>query len=522
MTHDDELIERLRNTLETEASAITPTHQVPAVTGSSSLLPPPRPGPEPGPVYINGHPRRSWPRWPLALVAAAVVAAGVTLAALNWPSGHSSRIGVVSPPASTAPAGGKPAHAPVPTTVPAQAVTPAPTVPTPASSAPQTSLPTPVPAGFSPEAVTFVSSSQGWAAGWVPCSSGTCVGVVQTVDAGQTWVALSAPSISNASNDGGANLSIRFADPSDGWIYTSSPAQLWSTHDGGTTWQQVPLPIDAAQSTITALETSGGRVYAAVISPSASPSIQVESSPVGSDSWSTSDTGVSIGAGPGPGTQLVLQGSSGWLVEDDRTVVGGSTLSSSGSWQSWTPPCAQANGSVALAAANPSDLVAVCEEGEWGPAANLPAGSTTPSQWLFASTNGGASFQAVGALHPTSVGILPQVAIPSSSTIVVGETLASMTTSPAGGAVSAASASGPSVNLASGSATAAGASAAALSASFDGGHTWQTVYAATPGATWAYLGFTSLTQGVAIESTGQGSQLLMTRDGGHAWAPVLG
>jgi hypothetical protein len=265
-----------------------------------------------------------------------------------------------------------------------------------------------------------------------------------------------------------------------------------------------------------ALETSAGRVYAAVISIAASPNIQMESSPIASDSWTISDLGVPIGAGPVPSTQLVLQRSSAWLLENDRTVVGGSSLGAAGSWQRWTPPCAKANGGASLAASNPSNLVAVCEEGVWGPASNLPAGTSIPSQWLFASSNGGASFQPVASLHSTSIATLPLVATPSPGTVVVGETLEAA--SPLG-AVSPSAASTSSTKPTSASASMAGT--AGLSASFDGGHTWQTVYTARPGTTCTYLGFTTLTQGVAIESTATGSELLMTRDGGHTWTPAL-
>lgn len=157
-----------------------------------------------------------------------------------------------------------------------------------------------------------------------------------------------------------------------------------------------------------------------------------------------------------------------------------------------TAPCQTANGTATLAASTPANLVALCREGDWGRPNNLPAGTAFPSTWLFQSRDGGAGFQSVGHVAPNTRD-LQDVASPSPSTIVT-DGWAGAATTPAG----------------------------VLSASFDGGHTWQTVYRAAAGGTaWSYLGFTTLTQGVAIGSSPAGpSFLLMTTDGGHHWSQV--
>jgi hypothetical protein len=55
---------------------------------------------------------------------------------------------------------------------------------------------------------------------------------------------------------------------------------------------------------------------------------------------------------------------------------------------------------------------------------------------------------------------------------------------------------------------------------FDGGSSWQVVYT-DPGASaygpWSYLGFTTLSQGIALSLSGR---VVMTHDGGHTWTPV--
>jgi photosystem II stability/assembly factor-like uncharacterized protein len=475
---DDELVERLRRSLEMEAAAITPGP----------------PGEQPAAGYPAAGPLpRMRARWPLA-VAAAVVAAAVGLAVAYWPGGgSSSHIGIVSPgPSTSAPTSTPAPSSPVPTTRPTAATVapgtgaPATAVPSPAVSAiPATTVPAAaqVPAGFAPLSVTFVSAHQGWVAGAAPCGSRSCLTLARTLDGGRTWDPAPAPPLTVTNEvDATRGVTVRFGNASDGWIYMRQPASLWSTHDGGASWHRVAVPALTAQATIMAMEVAAGRVQLAVI-PDSSSTIHLEVSPVSSDRFADSDSGVSIGAGPVPTTQLVLQKSQGWLLEGDRTVVGGARLNGSASWTNWTPPCQTGNGPATLAASTPTDLVAVCLEGEWGPARNLPAGSRTPSAWLFRSSNGGAGFEPVGPLPGQIEAAM--VASPAPSTVVVG------------------------------------GAAPGLTASFDGGHSWQTVYRSEQVQTWSYLGFTTLTQGVAIGSGAGGTSLLaMTRDGGHTWTAV--
>jgi photosystem II stability/assembly factor-like uncharacterized protein len=300
---------------------------------------------------------------------------------------------------------------------------------------------------------------------------------------------VSAPSATiSANGSGGKVASVRFANRLDGWVYATNPTRLWSTHDGGATWHQIALTQITPDTDIMALEAAGGEVRLAAIIPN-DVTVHVESSPVHSDAWSDTDTGVPVGAGPVPSTQLVLQGTSGWLLEIDRTVVGGVRLDSAGQWKPWTPPCLKAFGPANLAASSAADLVAVCQEGVWGPAQNLPAGATTPSVWLFRSSDGGSTFQAVGSMPS---GVTPEaVASPSPATVVTAESVVN-TVTPTG----------------------------VLSASLDSGRTWQTVLRVSTVTNWTDLGFTTLTQGVVIGSEPTGPVFYMTRDGGAVWTAI--
>ncbi len=333
---------------------------------------------------------------------------------------------------------------------------------------------TPLPAGtFSVSSVTFVSPQVGWVLGGQHCNGSLlCLGLMRTENDGTTWTSVTPPPthLNYIEQPSGGVSQIRFANSQDGWAFDPD---LWATHDGGATWTQILLPgpssttyVVSPYDTIFSLETADGLVQAVVSNGNAE--MEIETSPIGVDDWTASPTTVEFGAGPAPMPQLVLQGSLGWLLEDDRTVIGGARLIN-GQWQPWQPPCLNVNGPALLAASSAQYLVAICDQGLWGPAS--PAGVRA-----YVSTNGGASF----GLLTTPVPSYGSVASPAPGVIVLpGE------------------------------------------ATFDGGATWTTVSAPTD---VKYVGFETSTQGVAIAVNGAGvipvGSLLMTFDGGHIWITV--
>lgn len=482
MTSDDELIERVRRTLRAEAAAL-------------------RPKPEEYPTQGEAQKARIIPlraRWPLGALAVAAAAAVIVALTVIPGGGKSHKIGTDYPASSTF------ATEPSTTTAVAVPTTMAPSgvglVPTTTSTVP----PSPVVAGFQPRSVTFVSPRVGWALGLAPCSSGSgnCLAMAQTFDNGASWSGVAAP---NAGPVDGT-VSLRFANGLDGWVYetTANSSELWSTHDGGAAWIQVTLPGHDAQGQIMALEVSGATARLIDVVPGAA--VELLSSPIGSDDWTAAPVTVPIGGGPVPSSQLMLQKSSGWMLENNRTVVGGASLASNGQWQSWTPPCANANGEGGLTASSTSDVAAICSEGVEGPSGQ--SGAVAGSNWLYTSTNGGASFQAVGPL-PSGYSASTELTSASSSTFVVA-TLADSDPGTAGSQT---------VHATAGAGD--GASVAVLLASFDGGHTWARVFSSTAVSDWTDLGFTSADQAVAIAISSMGtSELLMTYNGGHSWTPV--
>ena len=342
---------------------------------------------------------------------------------------------------------------------------------------PSPTSPDVIPADFQPLSVTFVSANMGWVLGSdLGCGSDPCPAiVVRTLDGGRTWTRIAAPPTSlDFAGDfqaGGGVSGLRFADPLDGWAFGPG---LWATHDGGLTWKQLTIP-GLPGGAVAALEASAGAVQ--VVAYDGNTTFRIASSPVSSAAWQLSALKVPVGAGPVPEVQLVLQGQTGWVLENDRVVTAGARLVGS-IWQAWQPPCLDVQGSATLAAANDRELNAVCEFGVWGPA---PGGQQ--GDHLYRSSDGGQTFVETGP----QLSVSGPIAAPSTSTIV------------------------------------AGGGQSQIVVSVDGGLTWNAASLPAESTSFyvGYLGFTTATQGVLITSdSGSRTQLLMTRDGGHTWTPV--
>lgn len=340
----------------------------------------------------------------------------------------------------------------------------------------------PVPAGFQPESVTFVSPQRGWVLGTAPCSHPVCTSVLRTTDGGRTWAGIPAPAAALGPGQEGSPgvAELRFADALDGWAFGS---ELWSTHDGGAHWTQVHLPGEhSLPASVVSLEAGSGVVYALDI-PGTQQSVggaaaQLYQTAPGSDSWvPVAGAGVpSAEAG-----RVIVSGSGVWMVV--QTSGGQAVFLSKGAsgWSRRRLPCGQP--SLTVAAATASDMATICAGGG--------AAGQQPKQ-LYLSSDGGQTWR------------------PISSAPMSGDTLGAAMASPSVVVVAAAS------------------GASFLYGTFDSGGTWSTVYEDTSGggSPWRDLGFTSVSQGVVVEGLQAGraglppNRLLMTRDGGHTWAAV--
>ena len=164
----------------------------------------------------------------------------------------------------------------------------------------------------------------------------------------------------------------------------------------------------------------------------------------------------------------------GWIIQNDRTVVNGARLVK-GVWRSWQPVCSGAVGPAYLAASSATDLVAACDVGAF---------STPAGVHLHVSSDGGLTFKESATPVPA------QQAYGIASADPTKIVIAASATNPLDGSV--------------------------LLGSFNGGASWMVV-AKPSRVSFSDLGFTTTTQGVVVTSAGQ---LLMTRDVGDSWAAV--
>src|ERR1700692_4285304 len=207
---------------------------------------------------------------------------------------------------------GTPSRSPTPSPS-AVGTTPRSLLPSPSPTALPSPTPLPAqasaPAGFEPNSVTFVSLEMGWVLGSAPCGSGTCLALVRTLNAGRTWSAVQAPPtlFSPASAPDQGVSQVRFADAHDGWAFGP---QLWSTHDGGAHWRESSL------TGVWSLEAAAGQVHAVAFEQSTD-DFAIESSVTTRDAWARTGA-LQLGAGPVPASDLVLQATTGWVVESER------------------------------------------------------------------------------------------------------------------------------------------------------------------------------------------------------------
>jgi photosystem II stability/assembly factor-like uncharacterized protein len=325
--------------------------------------------------------------------------------------------------------------------------------------------------------VSFVSTQDGWLLGQAPCGPSSCLSLLRTHDGGRSWSSIPTPAAvpANGSYVTGGVGQVRFADTSNGWLFNPD---LWSTHDGGATWSRSAVPDSA-----TALETNG-RQAVAVTFPTADathePGYSIWSTPVVADAWTSSSTTIPFGAGPVAVTQVVLHGAAGWILENDRTVIGAARLDAS-RWVTWQPPCLYGGGPANLAASTATDIVAVCSEGFWN--------DKPHAIHMYVSRDGGTTFRQAAAALPLESA---SPASPAPGVVFVTR----YTNQGADGIIE-------------------------VLATFDGGARWITVHRSSPNATVRYLGFTTSDQGVLIETDAQPrGRLLMTRDGGRHWVDV--
>jgi hypothetical protein len=322
----------------------------------------------------------------------------------------------------------------------------------------------PVPRGFRVASVTFVSADDGWVLGRVTkgCTHAPCTAVLRTTNSSESWASIPAPRYKVATGTSAGLRRIRFADDLDGYAYGS---ELWTTHTGGSSWQR----IKQVPGSITDLETSAGIVYAATTVTSSGKQ-EIYASAVHNDNWQRV-TALPEATGIGGLGDITLNGSAGWIILNNRLWA----TQNDATWTKESFRCGSGYGIGSVAAFSPTKITLLC-------VGNPGLGSTT--KVVYASSNGGASFTKVGTAPRGGDGGLLAEATPRHLFI----------------------------------ATASGASW--IYASTNGGRTWHTSKRIDDGGLgWNDFGFTTRTQGVAVEGTqaNGSSRLWLTRTAGRSW-----
>lgn len=332
----------------------------------------------------------------------------------------------------------------------------------------------PVPAGFVPYSVTFVSAEDGWVLGDAPCSKPPCTSILRTRDGGKSWQGAPAPKAALVGSQPKPDeiQTLRFANGSDGWAAGTS---LYATHNGGATWTRVP--VGPSGGFITSIGTAAGRVYASTAtctyqsSANCKPTQTVYSATTGSNSWSPVSSAL---PGYNPAGMVVI--GSGWYLPLGPGIYHGQGTAAP---VKLANPCPNTRGygapAATIAVADPLHLDAICRDG----------GAMGSSQYqLYGSTDGGRHWATAGAAQREASGLYGLA-------------------DNAHGVLLAATASGRSQIL----------------RSTDDGRTLATarISAAGGGIMWADLGFTTSSQAVVVLSH---TALYLSRDSGASWTAV--
>ena len=333
-----------------------------------------------------------------------------------------------------------------------------------------------------PESVTFISPDDGWVLGLSMCGPAICLRLAKTVDAAKSWAWVMTDDLSTMSAS--AQWQLRFADSEDGWI--SGPA-LYATHDGGLIWSRIQLAaLNGSDSSVGALETADGRVYAEIsegTEPNTYGPVVLFGSRTSVDAW-YSVPALTTGPAGFPGNISVADGVF-WISLHPALVSAEGNQAQSTlyrsldgiTWRSEPQPCAS-DAVASVGAATSTRVFVICAGG-------VAAGSQ--SKIAYRSDNGGANYERV--TDPPFDGDFDAVAASPTNISVV-----------------------------------ASSGGSEIDTSFDNGQTWTTpLDLGDGGLGFSDVGFTTATQGVAIHGRTvypDSLQLFMTRDGGHTWAAV--
>lgn len=323
-----------------------------------------------GATTVTPLPRRR-PVWVAGAVVLATAAAAVGVVVLSRDDRDGVTVPVTDPTiATTAPE----------TTAVANSTAP-PTTAAPTTVAPHTLVPVPPQSVTSVRSISFSDTTGGWA-------------IVELGDGGLAFIRTTNPPaiapnwvIADSPTPATDLMGVRFADALNGWLIGAQ--RWWSTHDGGATWNELPLAA-SGDAPLDVVVAGGWALILRAEQSDAEPfAVRVWRSPVGTDDFRPTDAVHPKGAG-GNDVQLsaAFDGTDVLLSFNDR---GGATfrLRADGSMSGWVTPATGRGGDIDLESAPGGGAVwALSQTGAWG-------GDADPTQVVSVAAAEGAAFRDV-------------------------------------------------------------------------------------------------------------------------------
>ena len=348
----------------------------------------------------------------------------------------------------------------------------------PASTPSATTTPSaPVPSGFQPLSLSFVSATDGWVLGTGACPR-SCVWIYHTTDGGAIWTRSGAPPADFPSAGCYYATSpcvdtLRFATPELGFAFGTNWGDVYRTDDGGATWNLMPV----TDATALALAGEDALRLQAADGGCSTGECQLKRSTNGGITWSTADQPVLTPEGLGGDVFLQSDGYA-YVVGYGNPAGGGPETAEiyrsttfGATWTAGNDPCANgSSGRPITVAIDPAasgvfgvDCLAETSGGQRG--------------FVLVSTDGGTHFGPPHAAPPS----FRVFAVGSAAVLAVG-------------------------------------TSAGISVSHNGGLTWSATYSC-PSAHQANMGvdFVGL-ESASVAHLICGNSIARSTDGGLKWA----
>jgi hypothetical protein len=262
---------------------------------------------------------------------------------------------------------------------------------------------------FHAQSMSWISPQHGWLLGTTDCGTATCTTTAGTTTGGTSWKTLGSLAAPITNEDPTGVTEVRFADDLHGWAF--APA-LWSTSNGGATWQPQSLggmPIIAlAADAQGAYVLVSGCAFGSDLSTCRHGATLWRSAPAGG-AW----TQVSLRLPVVNQGTLAVFGSTAYAVLFTAGSIDGDTIEATTDgihWSSRPDPCDSANGEYlsSVAPISSTQVALLCQ---------ADIGFGYAEKRVFRSSDTGLTTSDAGTLN--QYGIISQLTASPSGTLLV-------------------------------------------------------------------------------------------------------